>query len=572
MIKVGVLDTLLPDETLFSWHSRFDWVSGGKANKIIYMRSDRKCFHDLPSNLDHFISVTQNAFGDAQFIIQTSTILPTLIAFRSRVECADIIEKVCADATPHLKSTLGLYATRFGANHPLKACPQCLMEDKSVFGIAYWHRSHQLPGVWICPTHQLALLEACYRPKHQGRSYYLLPAQATLGPPLHSDGSPSSLPLDSSQIKKLAIFAIASCGVTIGTPVSPHDCARAYRSSLIEKGFVSSSGHLQLQAAAKKYVDHCQQLRVIPELANLAQTQPQGIAALRSLVNLNKVVRHPLHHLVLASLLFEDWDSFILATKEECGKTVGPLVTKELETASPPVSRELLDSIIAGRLSPTNVARQLDIDVHTIEFHLSKLGFRLKRRPKKLNGYLRQELIDRLNQGADKATLAAEYHISEVSITRILRTEPGLQDRWHQVRLELARENARSIWSKSRADFPDLGTNHLRQLVSKEYAWLYRNDRRWLIENSPVSKPLAPIGRICWDDRDRNLASNIKKAAVAISLEFREKKRISLQDLCQNLPELRKSLSHLHQLPLSRAAIANIRKLNQSTYPSLFED
>ncbi|WP_144140733.1 TniQ family protein [Paraburkholderia sp. BCC1884] len=37
-------------------------------------------------------------------------------------------------------------------------CPECLREDLQRYGESYWHRSHQLPGVYTCISHRRLLL------------------------------------------------------------------------------------------------------------------------------------------------------------------------------------------------------------------------------------------------------------------------------------------------------------------------------------------------------------------------------------------------------------------------------
>lgn len=43
----------------------------------------------------------------------------------------------------------------------MHCCPQCMEEDASRFGLAFWYTVHQLPGVHHCPVHRLALHGAC---------------------------------------------------------------------------------------------------------------------------------------------------------------------------------------------------------------------------------------------------------------------------------------------------------------------------------------------------------------------------------------------------------------------------
>jgi hypothetical protein len=37
-------------------------------------------------------------------------------------------------------------------------CPDCMAEQRKTVGFPYWHRAHQLPGVYWCPWHRTALL------------------------------------------------------------------------------------------------------------------------------------------------------------------------------------------------------------------------------------------------------------------------------------------------------------------------------------------------------------------------------------------------------------------------------
>jgi hypothetical protein len=42
----------------------------------------------------------------------------------------------------------------------LKFCPDCVRQDINNFGEAYWHRMHQVPGIFICLPHNCFLIES----------------------------------------------------------------------------------------------------------------------------------------------------------------------------------------------------------------------------------------------------------------------------------------------------------------------------------------------------------------------------------------------------------------------------
>jgi hypothetical protein len=104
-------------------------------------------------------------------------------------------------------------------------------------------------------------------------------------------------------------------------------------------------------------------------------------------------------------------------------------------------------------------------------------------------------------------------------VTRILRSEVGLQKEWHEARFCLAREHAKSSWVATTAAFPDLGLKALRNIEPAAYAWLYRNDRTWLSENSIQSRlpPRMPSKeRVDWHARDLILSAAVTNIAEKI--------------------------------------------------------
>lgn len=47
----------------------------------------------------------------------------------------------------------------FGSRAHWRYCSQCVLQDIKDFGVAYWHRNHQLPLTLICPIHHEPLIE-----------------------------------------------------------------------------------------------------------------------------------------------------------------------------------------------------------------------------------------------------------------------------------------------------------------------------------------------------------------------------------------------------------------------------
>lgn len=176
----------LPDETFFSLASRYHAISGNRlpahTNLALFGLRRSGCQHDLPTHLDQFAQRTEGRLGSAETIARNHTILPFYLPARSEEEAVAALESLIGPPNGMLKYRLGIVTSRFRANHPLKACPACMEEDVSEQGVAYWHRAHQLPGVWVCRRHSVWLHEATLKSTGVQRFGWLLPKASILRP------------------------------------------------------------------------------------------------------------------------------------------------------------------------------------------------------------------------------------------------------------------------------------------------------------------------------------------------------------------------------------------------------
>ena len=74
------------------------------------------------------------------------------------------------------------------------------------------------------------------------------------------------------------------------------------------------------------------------------------------------------------------------------------------------------------------------------------------------------------------------------TLTRILRTTPGLREARNRSRFERRRTAARKEWHELLASDPGLTAKAARSIAPATYTWLYRNDREWLKSSSHALK------------------------------------------------------------------------------------
>ncbi|MDH4418182.1 MAG: TniQ family protein [Acidovorax sp.] len=144
----------LRDETFFSLVSRHHqlWghVTSAQTCQLMFGSARAGVHHDLPNSLGAFAQRTNALLGDVDSIARERTLLNFYAAFAPPDETANAVACMSGASVAHLKLRLGILTSRFRANHPLKACPQCMEQDLRETGWAYWHLKHQFPGVWMC--------------------------------------------------------------------------------------------------------------------------------------------------------------------------------------------------------------------------------------------------------------------------------------------------------------------------------------------------------------------------------------------------------------------------------------
>lgn len=85
-------------------------------------------------------------------VIIKNTLFPYYSRFSSFEKKTAMLEQLCRGETIVITSI-----RKFTAKSVPKYCPQCVVEDRSAYGEAYWHIDHQIPLMAICPEHGCSL-------------------------------------------------------------------------------------------------------------------------------------------------------------------------------------------------------------------------------------------------------------------------------------------------------------------------------------------------------------------------------------------------------------------------------
>ena len=459
------------------------------------------------------------------------------------------------DSTATLKAKMGLLASGFGGDLPLKACRGCMMADMASYGTSYWRTAHQIPGVWICNDHS-SLLEVS-RSMQTGSSRYAwnLPHPDDLSPFIYTGASTSTM-----YAKLTLVASICTWLLRIGVENSQVDQLKV-KAVLTERlraaGLMSSVGRLRASLCGQSFYNYFAELRAIPEFSAVAVRPSAGYSQLLSILQGRERGRHPLRIVTISSWLFDDVNELADAYAGEISCDDKSATNRESAKSSRLNGEsEQLSNLLAGGMSITAAAHGLHISVATAQAWATRLGYDVATRPYLVDGRIRRKLVEVLRDGLQKKVAAELLSVSESTVNRVLMTENGLYSQWKEARNSNLVTAMRTDWMKLTVD-ENMQVKLARALVPKIYAWLYRNDRVWLrVHNRTncVRIPAKPL-RVDWRARDSELSAQVFKAALRVRNQCG---RVRLLDVVLECPELKSKLSCLDQLPLTKRALESV--------------
>ncbi len=154
-MAIHTLPTLLPDETLYGLAARIGQINGYRSDQQtcekLFGKSEQPRVADIAVHFDHFSRVTRNAYGDINNLVRRTTSLPLMTGLGLY---NDSLYKQLGIIEP-----LSLASFSNGFPYLWRWCDYCIEEDINLYGITYWHRRQQLPGVFVCTRHKTALME-----------------------------------------------------------------------------------------------------------------------------------------------------------------------------------------------------------------------------------------------------------------------------------------------------------------------------------------------------------------------------------------------------------------------------
>lgn len=555
----------LPGEMLFSLASRFHFLSGrgrhADTSRQLFGMPRGGFPPATPGGVAHFSDAFRSTLGTAREVLINHSILPQLVAAQPPA-----VRELAYRLSEHgpasnLKAKLGLLASGFGGQLPLKACRRCIAEDAARHGTAYWRTVHQLPGVWLCIQHSETLEILASMRTGQARYEWSLPRDDKLVPATMNRWVPQVEDLVLLRDLTHASVWLFEQGKKGG--IDLQKIVSMLRIRPVETGYASAHGRLRKEIAAESISKCFDRVREIPELSRIASTPQVAYSQLMAVLHARGSGLHPLRIASVLAWLFPEstrFSEYYVAKRSAVATTLPTLVNTKQEDGGV-LRKELVARVMEGE-SVSSAARAVGVEVVTGQAWVAAAGIAVPVRPSMLAGDHRQRIVAVLRSGADKADVERRFGISASSVNRLLRTEVGLHAAWKAARESVCRTRMRSRWLEQ-LSAAGAGPKYARQLAPAAYAWLYRNDREWLrqvnLENE--IEPKSNNVRVDWDGRDQSLSQAVLNAALEIY--DRDEMPIRLVDMLARVPELKSKLQKLNRLPLTSRALDKVLRFSR---------
>lgn len=155
------LPEIYPDELVYSWLSRYFVYSGCTNNRMLLSQ----LLYNTKNNpsvefIGHLSKAAEQQIEEVYSmddLILKHTMFPQYARFLPVDKRKTAFTELKRYCDPHKVFTI---LPRNEKELWLKYCPQCAAEDRKTYGETYWHRTHQIRNIVICPIHKCKLVNS----------------------------------------------------------------------------------------------------------------------------------------------------------------------------------------------------------------------------------------------------------------------------------------------------------------------------------------------------------------------------------------------------------------------------
>lgn len=529
-----------PDETIYSWFAWYHKISGNLSVEDTMFElldchmSDINCQEFGFKSICEKLPETFNY--NPEYLIRKHTLFPLFKPFMSVEKSERYLDVMIGNQCIHRNSLMNV--RQIDVENDIKICPECYIEDKNRYGEAYFHRTHQIFGNFVCYKHKVDLISIAY-----DRKKFI------------------DLEQIEEEIREEKIFAHEKF-ISISNNLNKllnseslyeknfNEVKEIYKHRLIEKGYWKPYGQIYQKKLVNDFIDFYSPGFLSKFNSNL-ENENNWLKTM--LTNKRNKLTHPVRHVLLIKFLFEDIDGFENYKRIEFKPFgIGPWPClnsccsdyKQDVINRCNISKDKKHNLFRGTFICPNCEftylRRNTNSSNDDKFKVGRVVSYGQLWDNKListasNGqYSLRELA--MTMGVSRDTIKIQSKRLNIGTGALrkqnIRRQGGNSkdvnklDEYKSNVLKLIKQNSYITKSK------------IRNTLSKEYEYIYRNDRTWFEENLPKSiqtyEAMQKFSEQYWISRENEIYIKVINAIEEILTEI-PSKRITKKYIAQKI-------------------------------------
>lgn len=512
-----ILPLAFPDEILFSRLVRHFTLTGMTIENYLLAVFDNHKVTIHPYLTAGLSQLSKFSLESPFELMSDQTLAPLFIHFLPSYQSTISNGLVSSNAAYAIRGCQ-LTSVKEKESLSIKFCPQCAIENIQEFGISYWHRPHQIPGIESCYKHQVWLVHLPIVERSK-LSHGFLP---------QVDISPKQSSSLSYELAKYAASYL-NCVSKNNQSFNVKDII-----AMLDKlGFVTKDGHFRRKILVEDFYQFTQDLayqsqHLLPE----SSTDFRYVSYLLS----GKVSQHPFKYLLLG---------FWLSKHLPCEEHNDPVPNDS-------ASAELLESKCITLLhqgeSMASVGRLIGKSRCYVKALALRLNIPVSLKPKQITGDIKSRIMFLARKGFHRNAIAKRMGISVGSVEQQISTSPELVQWRKQCRHESKRRRYKLQITRFIKRNPKAIRQQIKSSCNAAFFWLYAYEKLWLESHLPIAQKSIAKPRVDWQQRDAMLVDKV------ISIMQQHNNQLSRTQLDKRLGGHDWLTKKKHKLPLTMNA------------------
>lgn len=503
--RIGFFPKLYKDELLYSWLARYHVQSLNEGPKTtmndLFNKQSQVAVPDMPCNLFNlYIRINDFINISLDELIMKHTFFSYYTRFTSVNNQAKILELMKTGSDKNaIHMATGVMASGIKEKDHFYFCPECVLIDELNLGETYWRLHHQLPGVLVCRLHKCELQKSSVPFRPHNRHEYIA---ADFDNCVVDNATIKFNERDFYHLLKLTEKFEFLRGDSLSFYQS------LYKNKLSEHGFMKPSGRIDQRLLSERFNDFygASLLRTLQSDVNYFDSS----CWLKAITRKHRKTFHPIRHLLLLNFLEEIAFSNVGIHRQTNPFGEGPYPC--FNKASTHYKQLLIDKVDLSFCSETKQPIGLfkcecGFEYYSKEFQQENGLPQLKISKIKEFGEVWKNKLNKLTSndpfsfrrvakklGVDTKTVIKYYRLSR----NTENVEKNIKDKIQIL------EKKKQDWLKLIEKYLKMNITELRTDNQALYMYLYRNDKEWLQENSPIRKKKRQNRKsnVNWVERD----------------------------------------------------------------------